>query len=226
MNLGKTILALRKSKNVTQEDLAAELGVTAAAVSKWENDSAVPDLDKLIKMSTVFGVSLDTLVFGDPTAPVAHPVAEPSQTPQPPATTVILPSVRSIVGCIMLVFGMTFFLLSIFWGNHLALGEAFGEFASIVVVLLSIAILGFDRFSVLSICAVIYFIYCVIAYGILHVTSIWNYLFVFFTGAVILVWFIMLGLRKTVGITFHPKTLDNPEEPTDKESNPPEKESE
>ena len=226
MSLGENIFHYRTKLNQSQTDLADLLAVSRQSVSKWENDSAVPDLDKLIKMSTVFGVSLDTLVFGDPTAPVAHPVAEPSQTPQPPATTVILPSVRSIVGCIMLVFGMTFFLLSIFWGNHLALGEAFGEFASIVVVLLSIAILGFDRFSVLSICAAIYFIYCVIAYGILHVTSIWNYLFVFFTGAVILVWFIMLGLRKTVGITFRPKTLDNPEEPTDKESKPPEKESE
>lgn len=38
MNLGKTILALRKKKNVTQEELAAELGVTAAAVSKWEHE--------------------------------------------------------------------------------------------------------------------------------------------------------------------------------------------
>ena len=37
MNLGKTIYDLRKAQNVTQEALAAELGVTAAAVSKWEN---------------------------------------------------------------------------------------------------------------------------------------------------------------------------------------------
>lgn len=37
MNLGKTILDLRKAKNVTQDEMATELGVTAAAVSKWEN---------------------------------------------------------------------------------------------------------------------------------------------------------------------------------------------
>ena len=36
MNLGKNIYELRKAKAVTQEELAAELGVTAAAVSKWE----------------------------------------------------------------------------------------------------------------------------------------------------------------------------------------------
>lgn len=37
MNFGKTIYDLRKQKNITQEELAAELGVTATAVSKWEN---------------------------------------------------------------------------------------------------------------------------------------------------------------------------------------------
>ncbi len=36
MNIGSKILAMRKQKNITQEALAAELGVTAAAVSKWE----------------------------------------------------------------------------------------------------------------------------------------------------------------------------------------------
>ena len=37
MNLGSKILELRRQKNITQEELAAALGVTAAAVSKWEN---------------------------------------------------------------------------------------------------------------------------------------------------------------------------------------------
>ena len=41
MNLGRNILELRKQKNVTQEELAAELGVTAAAVSKWENGDSL-----------------------------------------------------------------------------------------------------------------------------------------------------------------------------------------
>lgn len=40
MNLGTTILELRKQKNITQEDLAAELSVTAAAVSKWEHGAS------------------------------------------------------------------------------------------------------------------------------------------------------------------------------------------
>lgn len=62
MNLGKTILALRKQKNVTQEDLAAELGVTAAAVSKWENGYTLPDILMLCALADFFAVSTDELL--------------------------------------------------------------------------------------------------------------------------------------------------------------------
>ena len=41
MNIGSNILNLRKQKNITQEALAAELGVTAAAVSKWEKGGSL-----------------------------------------------------------------------------------------------------------------------------------------------------------------------------------------
>ena len=62
MNLGKTILELRKKKNVTQEDLAAELGVTAAAVSKWENGYTLPDILMLCALSDYFHVTTDELL--------------------------------------------------------------------------------------------------------------------------------------------------------------------
>ena len=229
MSLGENIYYYRTKLNQSQSDLADLLAVSRQSVSKWENDSAVPDLDKLIKMSSVFGVTLDALVFGHPTEESSPPAVEepppPAQTIQPSAT-VILPTKRSIIGCIMLIFGMTFFLLSIFWGNHLYFGEAFGEFMSIIIVLLSVMVLGFDRFSVLSICAVIYFIYCVISYGSLHVSSIWNYLFILASGVVILVWFILLGLSKTRGIIFREKTFEDLDEPTStEEALPNEKES-
>lgn len=62
MNLGKMILELRKKKNVTQEDLAAELGVTAAAVSKWENCYTLPDILMLCALADYFQVTTDELL--------------------------------------------------------------------------------------------------------------------------------------------------------------------
>lgn len=61
MSLGKNIHALRSAKNLSQENLADLLDVSRQSVSKWETDAAVPDLDKLIKMCDVFGVTLDQL---------------------------------------------------------------------------------------------------------------------------------------------------------------------
>lgn len=61
MNLGKIIYDLRISKNLSQGDLAELLDVSRQSVSKWETDTAIPDLDKLMKMCDVFGVTLDEL---------------------------------------------------------------------------------------------------------------------------------------------------------------------
>ena len=62
MNLGKKISELRKHKNVTQEELAAELGVTAAAVSKWENNYTIPDILMLCALADFFAVTTDELL--------------------------------------------------------------------------------------------------------------------------------------------------------------------
>lgn len=62
MNLGKKILELRKQKNVTQDELAAELGVTAAAVSKWENGYTLPDILMLCALADYFQVTTDELL--------------------------------------------------------------------------------------------------------------------------------------------------------------------
>ncbi len=62
MDLGKTILELRKKKNVTQEELAGELGVTAAAVSKWEHGSTLPDILMLCALADYFAVTTDELL--------------------------------------------------------------------------------------------------------------------------------------------------------------------
>lgn len=62
MNIGRKILELRKQKNISQEKLAAELGVTAAAVSKWENGYTLPDIMMLCALADFFEVTTDELL--------------------------------------------------------------------------------------------------------------------------------------------------------------------
>ena len=60
--LGSRIAELRRKKNMTQEELAAELGVTAQAVSKWENEHSCPDITLLPQLARLFGVTIDELL--------------------------------------------------------------------------------------------------------------------------------------------------------------------
>ena len=75
MNLGETICRLRTQAGLSQSDLADALEVSRQSVSKWETNASVPDLDKLIRMSEFFRVSLDELVkgSGEPETPPAEP---------------------------------------------------------------------------------------------------------------------------------------------------------
>lgn len=65
MNLGETIYKLRTEKGLSQGNLADMLEVSRQSISKWENNSAVPELDKLMKLSEIFDITLDELVKGE-----------------------------------------------------------------------------------------------------------------------------------------------------------------
>lgn len=65
MILAEKIIKLRKQKGWSQEDLAIQMGVSRQSVSKWESMSSLPDLDKIIKLSNLFGVSTDYLLKDD-----------------------------------------------------------------------------------------------------------------------------------------------------------------
>lgn len=60
--IGKRIAVHRKRMGMTQEQLADKLGITAQAVSKWENDQSCPDISTLPLLADIFGVSTDTLL--------------------------------------------------------------------------------------------------------------------------------------------------------------------
>lgn len=62
MNIGTQIQALRKQQGITQETLAAEMGVTVGAVSKWENNITLPDILMLCSLADYFQVTTDELL--------------------------------------------------------------------------------------------------------------------------------------------------------------------
>ena len=64
MEFNNRLYQLRKQKGFSQEELANRLNVSRQTVSKWEVGDSTPDMEKLIAMSDLFGVSLDNLVMG------------------------------------------------------------------------------------------------------------------------------------------------------------------
>lgn len=68
--LGKRIVANRKRLGLTQDQLAEQLGVTAQAVSKWENDQSCPDIAILPKLAEIFGTTTDALLGHETAQPV------------------------------------------------------------------------------------------------------------------------------------------------------------
>lgn len=64
MTIGKRIAALRREKNLKQDDLAQILEVSPQAVSKWENDQTCPDISLLPRLAKTLGISVDELLSG------------------------------------------------------------------------------------------------------------------------------------------------------------------
>ncbi len=104
MNLGENIYRLRTEKHISQVELAEALEVSRQSVSKWENNNAVPDLDKLVKLAAYFGIPLDELVGG--AAPTVSPAQEPAAQASAPA-----PSTRRTWGIVLLASGLVVFLV-------------------------------------------------------------------------------------------------------------------
>ena len=78
--LGKRISTRRRAMGMTQDQLAEKLGVTAQAVSKWENDQSCPDITTLPRLAEIFGISVDTLLGRTEHEVVHEATIENSQT--------------------------------------------------------------------------------------------------------------------------------------------------
>lgn len=73
IEIANRLVQLRKQHGYSQEELAAKLGLSRQAVSKWERAEASPDTDNLIMLSRVYGVSLDELLKTDEPIPEPEP---------------------------------------------------------------------------------------------------------------------------------------------------------
>lgn len=94
MTLSERIVALRTGLGMSQGDVAEKLEVSRQSVSKWETGQSVPDLDKIIKLADLFGVTVDELVReGERTQPAQAQEPKPSQAPEPQAAQTPEPQV-------------------------------------------------------------------------------------------------------------------------------------
>lgn len=78
MILADKIIDLRKKAGWSQEELAQQLGVSRQSVSKWEGAQSIPDIDKILQMSRIFGVSTDYLLKDEIELPAEEPAAADS----------------------------------------------------------------------------------------------------------------------------------------------------
>lgn len=70
MSVSKQLIHLRNVKGISQEELAFLMNVTRQAVSKWETDQTLPDSEKIIRLSEIFGVTTDYLLKGKESDPL------------------------------------------------------------------------------------------------------------------------------------------------------------
>ena len=123
MTLGQNIARLRAQKNLSQGDLADALEVSRQSVSKWETDASIPELDKLLRLAELFGVTLDELVKGESAQPETARGEVPDKE-SAGAYTAAAPAARretrQIVGTILLCFGALIGILIMLFAGTLA----------------------------------------------------------------------------------------------------------
>jgi len=127
MTLGEKITSLRTSLNMSQGDLAEKLNVSRQSVSKWETNASTPDLDKLIQLSGLFGITIDELVKGE-----AVPSPKGSASPQPSIIVQKTVSTQRIIGFILLGFGLLCCLFALILGGLLLVIGIYVLFCSIM----------------------------------------------------------------------------------------------
>ena len=105
MELNEKLTRFRRERELSQTELAQNLGVTRQAVSGWERGTAVPSAEKLIALSRLYGIPLNELVNGaePPGAEVAEPEPAPPEAEEAPRRAALSWRVAAaaLAGCIL-----------------------------------------------------------------------------------------------------------------------------
>ena len=111
MQLGQTIVKIRKEHGLTQEEFAKKFNVTRQTVSNWENEKSYPDLLTLVKISDMFGYSLDTILKenSDMTEKMNHDMKLGSKLEQIYNKRLAIAVIGSILCCITWFLSWKFF---------------------------------------------------------------------------------------------------------------------
>ena len=80
MNFSDKLKDLRKSKNMSQEQLAEKLYVSRQAITKWENGTGLPDIENIVAISALFKTSLDDLLSEEKSLMIKHEFIYESRT--------------------------------------------------------------------------------------------------------------------------------------------------
>ena len=127
MTLGQNICRLRTEQGLSQGDLADALDVSRQSISKWETDASIPELEKLLRLSELFHITLDELVKGPdgsvetpPPAPEPPTAEAPAQDPEAELLRALDRGVNRTVGWVLLGFGALLTLLLAVLGDGLA----------------------------------------------------------------------------------------------------------
>ena len=135
MTLAEKILKLRTARGLSQGDLAEALEVSRQSVSKWETGQSVPDLDKIIKLADLFGVTTDYLLREAEVPPQVEPqivYVERTREEEPPKL--------KERGAGFIVFMVLYWMIPVTIFSFLAAGEIREDEAALFLIVLSCVI--------------------------------------------------------------------------------------
>ena len=123
MKISRTLKRLRSEKGITQDDLAKLLFISRQSVSSWENDRTQPDIDMLVKLSEIFDVSVEELIYGKK--------RNTDLETEKPNHTAMLITVFSILGSLLAGTGIVLIFVT-FWEKMPSVSKAIFSFLPLV----------------------------------------------------------------------------------------------